>query len=151
MTIELEITGEKLHNLCAQYFGAACPCNRKLICSVFPKKHYVVLGKLFRFYFDRRMRLIKVHRAISFKSSSFFASYIANNTEQRKQFNHDDVNKAFYKLMNNPPYRETIENVAWRTDIRLLNYMEKRGGWQRNHTVWTITCSMARLRRLRNK
>ena len=33
MTIEPEITGEKQHNLRAQYFGAACPFSRKLICS----------------------------------------------------------------------------------------------------------------------
>ena len=31
MTIEVEITGEKQHNLRAQYFGAACPYSRKLI------------------------------------------------------------------------------------------------------------------------
>ena len=31
MTIEPEITGEKQHNLRAQYFGAACPYSRILI------------------------------------------------------------------------------------------------------------------------
>ena len=125
MTIEPEITGEKQHNLRAQYFGAACPFSRKLICSFLPKKHYVVLGQLLRFYLDRGMRLVKVHRAIRFNSSPYVARYIANNTEKRKQFKHDNVKKAFYKLMNNAPYGKTIENVAWRTDIRLLNDMEK--------------------------
>ena len=37
MTIEFEITGEKQHNLCAQYFTAACSNSRKLICSFFRK------------------------------------------------------------------------------------------------------------------
>ena len=125
MTIEPEITGEKQHNLRAQYFGAACPFSRKLICSFLSKKHYVVLWQLLRFDLDRGMRLVKVHRAICFNSSPYVAGYIANNTEKRKQFKHDDVNKAFYKLMNNTPYGKTIENVARRTDIKLLNDMEK--------------------------
>ena len=125
MTIEPDITGVKQHNLCAQYFGAACPFSRKLICSFLPNKHYVVLGQLLRFYLDRGMRLMKVHRAIRFNSTSYVAGYIANNMEKRKQFKHDDVTKAFYKLMNNAPYGKTIENVARRTDIKLLNDMEK--------------------------
>ena len=52
-------------------------------------------------------------------------TYIANNTEKRKHFKHDDVKKAFYKLLNNALNGKTIENVARRTDIRLLNDMEK--------------------------
>ena len=66
-----------------------------------------------------------MHRAIRLKSSPYVASYIANNTEKLKQFKHDDVQTAFYKLMNNAADGKTIENVARRTDIRLLNYMEK--------------------------
>ena len=52
MTIEPEITGEKQYNLSAQYFEDACPFSRKLICFFLPKKHYVVLGQLLRFYLD---------------------------------------------------------------------------------------------------
>ena len=85
----------------------------------------MVLGQLLRFYLDRGMRLVKLHRAIRFKSSPYVASYIANNTVKRQQHKHDDVKKAFYKLMNNAPYGKTIENVARCTDIRLLNDMEK--------------------------
>ena len=125
MTIEPEIIGEKQHNLRAQYFGAACPYSRKLIILFLPKKHYVVLGQLLRFYLDREMKLVKLHRAIRFKSSPYVAGFIANNPEKRKQLKHDDVKKAYYKLMNNAPYGKTIENVALRTDIRLLNDMEK--------------------------
>ena len=64
MTIEPDITGVKQHSLRAQYFGSACLYSRKLICSFFPKKDYVVLGQLLRLYLDRGMRLGKVHRAI---------------------------------------------------------------------------------------
>ena len=125
MTIEPDITGERQHNLRAQYFGAACPYSRILICSFLPKKHYVVLGQLLRFYLDRVMRLVKLHRARHYKSWPYVASYIANNIAQRQQSNHYDVKKSFFKLMNNEPYLKTIENVARRTDIRLLNDIEK--------------------------
>ena len=125
MTIEPEITGEKLHNLRAQYFEAACPFSRKLVCSFLLMKHYVVLGQLLRFYLDREMRLVKVHRAIRFNSSPSVAKYIVNNTKKQKQFKHDNVKKTFYKLMNNALYGKTIENVARSTDIRLLNDIDK--------------------------
>ena len=125
MTIEPEITGEKQHNLRSQYFDAACTYSRKLICLFLSKKQYVVLAQLLCFYLDRRMRLVKVHRAIFFKVFFYVASYIANNTEKRKQFNYDDVKKAFYKLINNALDGKTIKNLARRTDIRLLNYMDK--------------------------
>ena len=125
MTIKPEITAKKQHNLRGQYFGAACPYSQKLICSFLPKKHYMVLGQLLRFYLDRGMKLVKMHRAIRFKSSFYVASYIANNTAKRKQFKHVDVKKAFYKLMNNAPYRKIIESVARRTDIRRFNDMKK--------------------------
>ena len=85
----------------------------------------MVLGQLLRFYLDRGIRLVKVHRAITFKSSPYVASYIANNTSKRQQYKHDDVKKTFYKLINKAPYGKTIWNVARRTDIWLLNNMNK--------------------------
>ena len=66
-----------------------------------------------------------MHRAIRFKSSPYVASYIAINSAKRQQFKHDDVKMAFFKLINNAPYGKTIKNVARRTNIRLLNDMEK--------------------------
>ena len=125
MTIEPELTGEMQHTLRAQYIGAACPYSRKLICSFFLKKHNVVQCQMLRFYLDRGMRLVKLHRAIRFKSSPYFASYIANNTAKRKQFKHGNVNKAFDKLMTNTANGKTIENAAQRTDIRLRNDIKK--------------------------
>ena len=104
MTIEPEIINEKQHNLRAQYFGAACPYSRKLICSFLPNKHYVVLGQLLGFYLDRGMRLVKLHQAIRFKSSPYVARNIENNTAKRQQFKHDGVKMAVYKLMKNAPY-----------------------------------------------
>ena len=119
------MTVEKQHTLRAEYVDAACPYSRRLICSFYTKKHYEVLGQLLRVYLDRGIKLVKVHFVIRFKSSPYIASHIANNTAKRQQFKHDDVKQGFYKLMNNAPYGKTSEHVARRTDIRLINNMEK--------------------------
>ena len=71
------------------------------------------------------MRLVKLHRAICFKLSPYVASYIAINNAKRQQFKHDNVKKALYNFIHNAPYGKPIENVARRTDIRLLNDIKK--------------------------
>ena len=125
MTIEADITGEKQHALRAKYFGAACPFSRKLVCSFLPKRKYVVHGHLLRFYLDRGMKLVKIHRGISFTASPHLEPYIRNNSEKRAQFKDDPVLYAFYKLLNNSVYGKTIENVAKRSDIRLVTEEDK--------------------------
>ena len=125
MTIEAAITGEKQHELRSKYFGAACPFSRKLVCSFLPKRKYVVHGHLLRFYLDRGMKLVKIHRGISFTASPYFEPYIRNNSEMRALFKTDADLSNFYKLMNNSIYGKTIENVAKRSDIRLITEEDK--------------------------
>ena len=125
MTIEAAITGEKQHQLRAKYFGAACPFSRKLVCSFLPKRKYVVHGHLLRFYLDRGMKLVKIHRAVCFTASAYFEPYIRNNTQKRALHKNDPNDKNFYKLLNNAVFGKTIENVAKRSDIRLVNEEEK--------------------------
>ena len=120
MNIDAKITGEKHYQLSAKYFGAACPFSRKLVCSFLPKRTYVVHGHLLRFYLDCGMKLVRIHRGFSFTASLYLEPYIRNNTEKRKQFKTDEVRRNFYKLMNNASYGKTIENVAKRSDIRLV-------------------------------
>ena len=83
MTITPDTTGPKQQELKDKYFASACPYSRKLICSFLPKKRYVVLGHMLRFYLDRGMKLIKVHRGIKFTANPYLAQYIDNNTNKR--------------------------------------------------------------------
>ena len=97
------------------------------------------------------MGLIKVHRAIRFKSSIYVASYILNNTAKRQQFKHYNVKKSFYKLRNNAPYKKTIEDVARRTDVCFPNEIKKaRKLAVKPHCVYSAF-SMARWPRQRSK
>lgn len=124
MTIMQAIIGENKHNLRAKYFSAACTYSKTLICTVISKKHYVVPGQVLRLYFDCRINFVKVYRATSFKYSHYVASYIASSTAQRQQFKHHNVKKILTSS-NNAPYDNTIDNVARRADIYLLNNMRK--------------------------
>ena len=125
MNIDAEITGEKQHQLRSKYFGAACPFSRKLVCSFLPKRKYVGHGHLLRSYLDRGMKLVQVHRAIRFATNPYFEPYINNNTQKQRQCKTDEVKRNFYKLMNNAPYGKTIENLAKRSDIRLVTEEDK--------------------------
>jgi hypothetical protein len=125
MAIETAITGEKQHALRTKYFGAVCPSSRKLVCSFLPKRKYVVHGHLLRFYLDRGMKLVKIHRGISFTASPYFEPYIDNNSTMRALHKDDVVLSPFYKLMNNSIFGKCIENVAKRSDIRLVTEEDK--------------------------
>ena len=106
--IDAKITGEKQHLLRAKYFRAALPFSRKLVCLFLSKRKYVVHGHLLRFYLDREIKLVQVHRAIRFTATPYFKPYINNNTQNRRQCKNDKVKRNFYKLINNAPYGKTI-------------------------------------------
>ena len=82
-------------------------------------------GHLLRFYLDRRIKLVKVHRAIRFTATPYFEPYINNNKLKRRHCKTDEVKRNFNKLMNNAPYGKTIETVSKRSDIRLVTEEDK--------------------------
>ena len=107
------------------YYGDSKPFSRKLVCSLLPKKHYVVFRDTLKFYLERGMKVTKVHRAIRFEVKAMLADYIKFNTDQRAAAGKDECKRTFFKIINNAPYGKTIENVAKRTNIKVLTDMEK--------------------------
>ena len=124
MQIKTEMLSEQQICLRRFYYGDSDSSSRKLICLLLQKKGYVVFSKTLKFYFERGMKVTKLHRAIRFESKAMLADYIQVNTTQRSAAGKDDCKRSFFKIMNDVPYGKTIKNVAKSTGIKVLTDMD---------------------------
>ena len=93
---------------------------KKLIPNLGNKVKYVVHYKNLKYYLSLGMKLVKIHRTLSFKRSNWLKKYVDFNTEKRKQ-SHDEFNKNLYRLLNNCIYGKSIENQRKRMNIKLIS------------------------------
>ena len=84
-------------------------CN-KLACNLYDKKDYVVHIRSLKQALNHGLILKKVHRVIQFNQEAWYKSYIDMNTELRKKAK-NDIQRNFYKLINNSVFGKTMENV----------------------------------------
>ena len=66
------------------------------------------------------MKLTKINRTLQFKQSDWMKRYIDFNTKKRKNAA-NDFEIGFFKLMINPIYGKTIENLRKKINVRLVN------------------------------
>ena len=71
MEIKTEMLSAKHLQLRRKYYGAATPYIRKLVCSLLPKKKYVIHSDNLKFYLERLMKVTKVHRGIKFSTGDY--------------------------------------------------------------------------------
>ena len=90
---------------------------KKLVCDLHNKKKYVVHIKPLKQSLNNRLKLKRVHRIIEFSQKAWLKSYIDMSTELRK-LTEDDFEKDLFneKLMNNPIFRKTMENIRKHRD-----------------------------------
>ena len=83
------------------------------------KTKYVVHYKHLQYYLSLGMKLVKIHRILSFKQSNWIKFYADFNTEKKKQSN-DEFNKNLYKLLNNCIYGKSIKNQRKKMNVKLI-------------------------------
>ena len=66
------------------------------------------------------MKLVKIHRILTFKQSNWLKKYVDFNTLKRKEST-NQADKHYFKLMINSIYGKSCESVRKRMNIKLIN------------------------------
>lgn len=102
-----------------------CGKTEKLCATLENKRNYVVHMRNLQQAVQHGLKLIKIHRAMTFYQCAWMSGYIARNNEHRKNAK-SKSEKDLFKLMNNAPYGKSIENIEKRRQVRLCNSWETR-------------------------
>ena len=114
---KIEVSSDMLSKYCkdiADWYGINVCGVKKLIPDLKGKVKYVVhctsLG----------MKLVKIHKILSFKQSGWLRKYVHFNTKKRQEIG-DEFNKNLYKLLNNYIYGKSIENITKSINVKFIN------------------------------
>lgn len=72
----------------------------KLVPSLDTKRNYVIHYRNLKYYISKGLKLVKVHKILTFDQGPWLSPYIDFNTEKRKEAT-NEFQRDFFKLMNN--------------------------------------------------
>ena len=91
----------------------------KLILNIGDKAEYVVHYKNLKFYLSLGMKLVKIHKILSFKQINWLKEYVEFNAKKRQECT-DEFNKEFFNMLINCVYGESMENIRKKIDVKLI-------------------------------
>ena len=91
-----------------------------LIPNLGDKFEYVVHYKNLQYYLSLGIKLVKIHRILSFKQNNWLKKNIDFNTDKRKKST-DEFSRSYFKLMVNCIFGKSIENIRKRINVKLNN------------------------------
>ena len=92
---------------------------KKLVANLMNKNNYLIHYRNLQQCRELGMKLKKVHRILEFKQKDWMKPYIDFDTERKKEAT-NEADKSDFKLLNNPVYGKTIENMRKRIKIRVV-------------------------------
>ena len=90
----------------------------KLVCGIENKEKYVIHIRALKQALNHGLILKEVHRVIRSNQEAWLKPYIDMSTKFRKEAK-NEFEKGFFKLMNDPVFIKTMENV--KKIIEILN------------------------------
>ena len=97
----------------------------KLVCNLNDKENYSVHILTLKQALNHDLKLKRVHSVIEFRQECWLKPYIDLNTDLRKDAG-NDLEKDFYKRMNNSVFGKTMENVRNHRDYIGYNGCKKK-------------------------
>ena len=104
----------------ANKYGIKVGSVKKLVPNLRDKIKYVVHYRNLQYYLSLGIKLIKIHKILTFNQSNWLKIYIEFNAEKRKKAK-DQFNNFFKKLLNNSIYGKCMENLRKRINVKLIN------------------------------
>ena len=95
----------------------------KLVPHLCDKKGYIIHIQALNQALAHGLILDRIHRAIEFDQSAWMKPYINFNMQLRTKAT-NDFEKDFFKLMNNPVFGKTMENIRKHRNIKLVTSRE---------------------------
>ena len=120
---KIKISSDMLSKYCsdiANKYGIKVESVKKLVPNLRDKIKYVVHYRNLQYYLSLGIKLIKIHRILTFNQSNWLKIYIEFNAEKRKKAK-DQFNNFFKKLLNNSIYGKCMENLRKRINVKLIN------------------------------